>query len=236
MPRRLEGALGRGVRRACAPIAAATTAAVLTACATRPPPPPPAPPPAPAEAHQADPSFDWQALVIVPMGSTLKSVPVALHEALLFHDEADETRTADDGECYAPDSAPPRFLGREPDEYLLCFHRDHLLRIRASVRMDEDAESVFHEACSRWLRKADGGKSGAAPAGDAAATSTDAATTCEGRSGLVRFHARLAADPDREATGPADGSAPGSAAPDDAGDAKAAMVRVVLDGMADPRE
>jgi hypothetical protein len=212
--------------------AATVAAAAIAACAARPPPPPPAPPPPPPDAHESDASFDWQALLIAPMGSTLKSVPVALHEALLFHDEAGDSRVPDDGECYSPDSAPPRFLGRTPDEYLLCFRQDHLLRIRASVQLGEDAESLFHEACARWLRKADLGPGG--PAGSE--TAAPEAAACQGRSGLVRFHARLAPDIEGSAAGPGGDAGPGSAAPAGAEDAKATTVRVVLDGFPDLRE
>jgi hypothetical protein len=212
--------------------AAALAAAAIAACAARPPPPAPPPPPPPPDAHESDASFDWQALLIAPMGSTLKSVPVALHEALLFHDEAGDSRVPDDGECYSPDSAPPRFLGRTPDEYLLCFRQDHLLRIRASVQLGEDAESLFHEACARWLRKADLGPGG--PAGSE--TAAPEAAACQGRSGLVRFHARLAPDIEGSAAGPGGDAGPGSAAPAGAEDAKATTVRVVLDGFPDLRE
>ena len=38
-------------------------------------------------------------------------------------------------ECYAADTPAPRFVGRTPDEYLLCFKQDRLSRIQASVRL-----------------------------------------------------------------------------------------------------
>ncbi|HEX3846437.1 MAG TPA: hypothetical protein VHV81_03580 [Steroidobacteraceae bacterium] len=224
--------------RHAALVPALTSVAALAACAARPP-PPPAPAPPPADAHESDPSFDWQSLMIAPMGSTLKAVPVVLHEALLFHDEAADSKASDDGECYSPDSAPPRFLGRTPDQYLLCFRQDHLLRVRASLSLGEDADSIFHEACARWLRKAaqaagHPGESADEPAGDT--TGPEGApdpATCKGRSGSVRFHARLGADSDQSAPGSAEDAAPRPAVPGDAEGAKAATLLVVLDGVPD---
>jgi len=159
----------------------------LSACASRPPAPAPAPPP---EAHESDASYDWQALVIAPLGSSLKSVAVPVHEALLFRDETPGATAADEGECYAPDAPAPRFLGRTPDEYLLCFKQDRLARIRASVPLGEsEAEAVFREACSQWQRAA------AAGSPDEAAPSGAAGGICKGRTGAVRFSARLGPEP-----------------------------------------
>jgi hypothetical protein len=205
----------------------------LAACASRPPPPAPEPAPPPA-AHESDPSFDWQVLMIAPMGSTLRSIPAALHEALLFH-EAAGARSSDDGECYAPDSAPPRFLAHTPEEYLLCFRQDHLLRIRASVQLGEaDAESIFREACARWQRQA--AAANGAAAADAAAIEADApdGAVCRGRMGSVRFSARLGEDSDQAAGAPEASAAPERAVAESAeGAQKTTPLSVVLDGVAD---
>jgi hypothetical protein len=106
------------------------------------------------------------------------------------------------------------------------------------VQLGEDAESLFHEACARWLRKADLGAAGPAATGDAAGSESAAQeeAACQGRSGLVRFHARLAPDTGGSTIGPGGDAAPGSAAPAGAADAKATTVRVVLDGFPDLRE
>ncbi len=122
----------------------------------------------------ADPSYDWHVLLIAPFGSVLKEVPAPLHEVLLFRDDA-HGAAADDGECYAPDSPAPRFVGRAPDEYLLCFKQDRLARIHASVLLSgADAAEVFAAACASWLQHAAQGTG-----------------VCEGSTGDVRFSARL---------------------------------------------
>jgi hypothetical protein len=99
--------------------------------------------------------YDWHALLIAPFGSVLKDIPVALHEVLLFRDEVHGNEAADDAECYAADEPGPRFLGRAPDEYLLCFKQDRLSRILASVRLTAaEAPEVFAAACASWLKDA----------------------------------------------------------------------------------
>src|ERR1700737_4255137 len=72
-----------------APIAACHTPSPRAAAPDRTPPPPPAHEP-------ADASYDWHGLLIAPFGSVLKDVPVALHEVLLFRDEARGGTAADD--------------------------------------------------------------------------------------------------------------------------------------------
>ncbi len=149
-----------------------------------------------------DASYDWHVLVIAPFGSVLKDIPVTLHEVLLFRDEARGTSAADDAECYAPDEAAPPFVGRVPDEYLLCFKQDRLTRIQASVRLTTaQAPEVFAAACTGWLQRA---AAAAAPATSAApaqspAPATSAVSTpdsCEGREGATRFSARLGVEPE----------------------------------------
>jgi hypothetical protein len=130
-------------------------------------------------------SYEWQDLLITPFGSVLKDVPLKLHEVLLFRDEAHGSAPADslaaEAECYAADAPAPKFLGRVPDEYLLCFKQDRLSRIQASVRLPPDqAGDVFAAACAQWL------KSAAAPPAGAA---------CEGRDGAIRFNFRLEEEP-----------------------------------------
>jgi hypothetical protein len=194
--------------------------AVLAACASRPPQPlAPAPDP-----HDSDPSYDWQVLLIVPMGSVLKSIPVPLHEALLFRDEGGGA-PADDGECYAPDSPAPRFLGAVPEDYLLCFKQDRLARIRAAVQLSAaSAQGIFDTACVRWQR--DGLAAEAEPPG--ARTATDG--QCAGRRGAVRYSARLGTEPSE----PDGGTAPHEAGPSEpATDAQKDSVFIVLDGAPD---
>ena len=138
---------------------------------------------APPDAQQAaESSYDWHALLIAPFGSALKDIPLTLHEVLLFRDQAHDTTAADDAECYDADAAAPRFAGRTPDEYLLCFKQDRLSRIQASVRLaPEQAMEVFTAACAVWLKNA-------APAPETAVQSGGA---CEGRDGAIHFGGRL---------------------------------------------
>jgi hypothetical protein len=99
----------------------------------------------------------------------LKDIPVALHEVLLFRDDAHGNAApgnaatgsagadaaAVDAECYAADAPAPRFVGRIPEEYLLCFKQDRLSRIQASVRVPAaQAPEVFAAACTGWLKNA----------------------------------------------------------------------------------
>lgn len=116
----------------------------------------PAAAPAPPDTQEPDHGlYDWRALVIAPFGSGLKDVPVTLHEVLLFQDEAPGGAATDDAECYSADAPAPRFLGRTPEEHLLCFKQDRLSRIQASVRLSTDeASEVFVTACAAWLNHA----------------------------------------------------------------------------------
>ena len=142
--------------------------------------------PPPVARPLEDGSYDWHALVVAPFGSVLKEIPLALHEVLLFRDQAHGAAAADDAECYAADAPAPRFVGRTPDEYLLCFKQDRLARIQASVRLTTaGAPEVFAMACTVWLKNAARATTGAA------APSVASADDCKGRDGSVRFSAHL---------------------------------------------
>jgi hypothetical protein len=133
------------IERAC--LAAALLA--LAACAApkpKAPEPPPAPPP-------LDASYDWHVLLIAPFGSVLKDIPATLHEVLLFRDEEHNSAAADELECYAVDGQLPRLVAHRTAEYLLCFKRDRLSRIEASVRLPADeAAKIYADACGLWAK------------------------------------------------------------------------------------
>src|ERR1700728_1394427 len=159
--------------------------------------------PPPAARPPEDGSYDWHVLVVARCGSVLKEIPLARHEVLLFRDEAHGATAADDAECYASDKAAPRFVGRTPDEYLLCFKEDHLARIQASVRLKTaEAPEVFATACAVWLKNAARATTGAAapstttpaagaPPTEVQNTAVQGADTCKGRDGAIRFSAGL---------------------------------------------
>ena len=154
-------------------------ALLLAACASTPGTPAPSRPPALAVVGSdaaGDGSFDWHVLVRMPFGTLLKDSPDALHEVLLFH-EAERGAAADANDCYAMDAAAPRFLGSQPDDYVLCFDHDRLVRIEASVPLPAaEAPAAFARGCARWLKSPP-------------PSPTD---VCEGRDDGVSFSARLA--------------------------------------------
>jgi len=191
--------------------------AALAACASHSP-RMAAPEAAPPDIHESDDaSYDWKGLLIAPFGSRLKAVPLELHETFLFRDEARGASPADDAECYAADAPAPRFLGRIPEEYLLCFRQDRLSRIRASVRLDgADAAGIFDAACMRWSRN------GVTAGAYAPASEPQSSGTCEGRDGAVRFSARLEQEAERETSAT-------SATPE-----SEMTLTMVLDGVSDP--
>ena len=127
-----------------------------------------------------DASYDWHVLLLAPFGSVLKDIPLTMHEVLLFH-EANSSSTADEAECFAVDTTPPRFVDRLPDEYTLCFKHDGLARIEVMVRLplDQSAE-VFADACRLWTKQAHAPNP----------------TLCEGSDGAVVFSSRLEDDPE----------------------------------------
>lgn len=131
----------------------------------------------------ADPSYDWHILLGVPFGTSLQSMPLALHEVLLFHDTG--RGAGDVGDCYGMDGAGPRFLDGVVDQYVLCFEHDRLTRIEASVMLPSaGAAAVFARACALWREQA----SPAVPPAPAG--------RCEGRDHGVVFGARLAGGAD----------------------------------------
>jgi hypothetical protein len=220
--------LGRSPsRRVCQSALSVTLLGALVACRA-PSPRTAAPdrvPPPPAAHELGDASYDWHGLLIAPFGSVLKDIPVALHEVLLFRDDAHGNASpgnaatggagADaavvDAECYAADAPAPRFVGRIPEEYLLCFNQGRLSRIQASVRVGVDRVSdVFAAACTGWLKNAAStpgaeapgvGTSGVGASGVVSPSAeTPSAGACEGRDGAIHFRGRLEEEPDRAET------------------------------------
>jgi hypothetical protein len=176
-------------------VLAAALFATLSGCQTSSPrvkasDPAAAPVAAPAAAPlQMDASFDWHVLLIAPFGSVLKEIPLGLHEVLLFQDQDPGAGPSEDGECYAADAGAPRFLASPPDEYLLCFKRDRLSRIHATVRLpDSEAPALFAASCAGWLKN------------DPQDSATQSAVACEGRDGVVHFSAALEAQPEATVT------------------------------------
>jgi hypothetical protein len=160
----------------------------------------------------SDTSYDWHGLLIAPFGSVLKEIPLTLHEVLLFRDEAHSANAAAEAECYAANTPPPRFVGRTPDEYLLCFKQDRLSRVQASVRLSvAEAPATFASACARWLQQST--PATAKPAAEGAATASAAVSSegaagpgasddaaqipapCDGHNGAIHFSGRLEAEP-----------------------------------------
>ncbi len=214
--------LGRSPsRRVCRGALSLTLLAALVACRA-PSPRTAAPdrvPPPPAAHELGDASYDWHGLLIAPFGSVLKDIPVALHEVLLFRDDAHGNAApgnaapgsagadaaAVDAECYAADAPAPRFVGRIPDEYLLCFKQDRLSRIQASVRVPAaQAAEVFAAACTGWLKNAASTPGAEAPGvgtpGVGASAEAPSAGACEGRDGAIHFRGRLEEEPGRAET------------------------------------
>lgn len=147
----------------------------LTACAA----PRPATNPARAAASEAvaDPSYNWHVLVLVPFGTLLRASGLALHEVLLFHDAAEANAGADHEDCYGVES-PPRFLGRTPEAYALCFDHDRLQRIDAAVHLGiEESAGIFARACAQWLKDS--------------VPMAGSNERCEGRDKGIAFNGRL---------------------------------------------
>jgi hypothetical protein len=114
---------------------------------------------------------------VVPFGTLLKDMPVALNEVILFHDAAGTSAAgapaaggsaigspaagsandAESGECFSlAGASPPEFLARPPEPYLLCFEHDRLHRIEASVQLAaDDAARLKDAVCAQWLGSAE---------------------------------------------------------------------------------
>lgn len=158
----------------------------LAGCAAA---PPKAVPPPLAAPQPLDHSYDWHVLVTAPLGSVLKDMPFALHEVLLFRDDAKRS-DGDAGECYAIDGTAPSFISRVPDEYLLCFKHDRLAHIEATVRLPQDkAAQIFSDACSLWFKNA------SLPPPVISAATESSPAECSGQDGATHFSGRLEVEP-----------------------------------------
>jgi hypothetical protein len=165
----------RGSKRG-AVLAAIAIPALLAACAAPPVQSTPALPQLPAP---LDVSYDWHVLLAAPFGSLLKDAPLTVHEVLLFRDEEPGASSAEEAECYALNAEPPRFLARQPEEFLLCYVHDRLSRIEATVRLPgSEAPQVFTDACGLWRKNA----------------GEQSAEGCAGTDHGVGFSGRLEAD------------------------------------------
>jgi hypothetical protein len=143
--------------------------------------------PAPTAALPAAPpavSHDVSPLVLAPFGTAFKDFPVPLTEVLVFH-QPNVRRTGEEADCFRP-NVVVSFLGRAPTDHLLCFDRDRLSRIEASVVLPAtEAPALFAAACADWQR-------GNPPT----ALEPDA---CEGRQGDIALSARRTDGPDSAA-------------------------------------
>jgi len=170
--------------------AAVSSAAWLEGCAAS----APARGPASTASHPAAPSaasaaaasapavsHDFGPLVPVPFGTAFKDVAVPLTEVLVFH-PSDTGRMNEEADCFRP-NVVVAFLGRVPTDHLLCFDRDRLKRVEASVALPAaEASALFAAACADWRR-------GNPPT----ALEPDA---CEGRQGDIAFSAHRTDGPD----------------------------------------
>ena len=178
---------------------------LTTLMGCRAPPPqatPPVHPPAQADTRPpVDASYDWHGLLVAPFGSVLKDIPLTLHEVLLFRDDAHGSAAVDDAECYAADTPAPRFLGRTPEEYLLCFKQDRLARIQASVRLAAaEAPEVFARACTGWQKNHAAAEPTAAQPVAAEPPAGQPGEVCKGRDSAIRFSAHTEEESDSAET------------------------------------
>jgi hypothetical protein len=168
---------GRGVGGIAA--GALSGALVCLAACTSPSSSPRQAPPAPAAAPSPPPVvYDWHPLLLAPLGTWFRDMPVPLSEVIQFHESGE---SASGEECFKPkDTDPPRFLDRTPADYLLCFMGDRLSRIEAAVQVPaEQASALFLAACADWERRAKPGPT--------------TPESCEGREEDIAFSARLVA-------------------------------------------
>lgn len=183
----------------------AVTAIMLAACAASKPqiaPPPPPPPP-------LDASYDWHVLLIAPFGSVLKDIPLAVHEVLVFRDEAHGESPAGDPECYAVSGTGPRFLTRSPSSYMLCFNRGKLSRIEATVRLPEkESAQIVADACALWTKNANAPNTAVSAGPERAQGSEvsedskglEGSAACGGADGGIAFAAHIEREPNEEDT------------------------------------
>jgi hypothetical protein len=151
-------------------------AAMLLAACVSTPKAVPIPPPGPAP---LDASYDWHVLVTAPFGTLLKDVPLPVHEVLLFRESGPGGPAQDEGECFAVNGTAPRFMLRTAEVYLLCFKRDRLYRIKATVRVPlADGAKTYADACGLWMKHAAPSDTGA----------------CEGADGNISFRGHLEED------------------------------------------
>jgi hypothetical protein len=185
----------RSKRRIGARVAAWWCTACAYGCASAPHPAASAAPsglPTPASESVA-PAYDWRSLIVVPFGTLLKDMPLALDEVIMFRDAVGPAASgapddSESGDCFSLDGAsPPQFLARRPDSYLLCFEHDRLRRIETSVHLAEtEAEPLFGALCAQWLGRSQ----------DTAGTPD----SCAGRDGTVEWRVRRAQGPESSAT------------------------------------
>jgi hypothetical protein len=169
-----------------------TACVCVCGCASAPHPAGPSGPPPPAP-ESAGPAYDWHPLIVVPFGTLLKDMPLALDEVLMFRDAAGggpadhgpagpavsgAPNDPASGDCFSMHGAsPPQFLARRADSYLLCFEHDRLHRIEASVQLAQ-AEPLLGALCAQWLGRAQ----------DTARTPDG----CAGREGTVEWRVHTA--------------------------------------------
>ena len=150
--------------------------------------------PPPAKLPPLDASYDWHVLLIAPFGSVLKDIPLALHEVLVFRDEAQSASPADDPECYAANGAAPRFMTHSPSSYLLCFNHGRLSRIEATVRLPQnESAQIVADACALWTKNAQAPTS-------AGSEGSEGSAACEGADGGIAFAAHIEDAPNEEDT------------------------------------
>jgi len=142
-------------------------------------------------------------LLIAPFGSVLKDIPLALHEVLLFR----TTRMVMPRRVMRGRRAGCRcgvlcrrcartaFVGRTPDEYLLCFKARSPVA-HSSVRAHSDRSSGrrirrgMRQLVEEYVdgRRCDGRRS--------AERRSSKCGACEGRDGATRFRGWLEEEPD----------------------------------------
>jgi hypothetical protein len=142
-------------------------------------------------------TYDWRPLLIVPFGTLLKDMPLALNETLAFRD-TESPDEAESRDCFSMDGAsPPQVLERRPDAYRLCFEHDRLQRIEAEVRLASgEAGPLLATVCTQWIGRGES----SSPAQDTSPREDRNPEGCTGRDGDIRLSMRLAPGSDSSAT------------------------------------